>query len=804
MNIKSISLIVILFFATPLSAFADSGQKEKSSKSDKQTLDELLKDDPSVVDPGTYYVGEVVVTGRRIANIEQAGTTTVVDAENIRVHGDKTLNHVLDRIPGVTTYTHTKGHTRVRMRGFDQDKVVVMIDGVPLNDIYATDVDIASVSVLDVSKVVVNRGVSSALYGTDGVAGTINVITQKPTTPFAAATVEYGSFNNTTVNLTHGAPVGDFYYSLGGTIINSDGFKPSARLDGDTRRQWFDKIIRYDLYPVGDPFGTGPMNTFDDVLVPAKNQYLNDDGIWDHCDHAKYFAQAKAGYTFDSRVEVGLSSNFYFFHGQTNTYEPRAYSSFRGNRWKPRYAYFGDEQAQVKKFALRNRAFVWPYTYRFEVAPFIRLRADNFSLKLQAFYLQGGSKQDGYADIEHRYTKGDSLLFRNQDVYDPFHDYKKYSSTGFRLMPSYRFSRKHRLSASLHFRHDGYAGEEQAISASVSPNIHGAMGSSRYPVEDLAAQVLSIGIEDELKLWGRLKLAIGVSYDMQNFDRFKNRDGDEYEERYIVEDDAVIMGTRDSINPVVGIVFDPVKRVLRFRAAGAIKTRFPTLGEYAKVEDNAMDEGLKPEHSYNASGGVELFFFDRAVNLRGDYFVNLLNDRIVKLGSDDPPTNVDQILSQGVETMLGADLGRLGGVLDFSTGVRYTYVHARNRDYSDDSTVNMGEYLQYTPVHEVGLDVLLAFVSGTTFNIWATMFRDQRVYVMDSRPTAIESGYSTDYFGTVRLHDPVFLNARISQKFLKQYEITLSCTNLADDYRADPFNPGPGRMFYLSLHARWE
>jgi outer membrane cobalamin receptor len=299
--------------------------------------DKSLSGDEACLDPPVYYMGEVVVTGRRISNMEQASTSTVVEASEIEAHGDKTLDQVLDRIPGISTYTHTKGQTRLRMRGFDQDKVLLLVDGVPVSDVYATDVDIASVPVENISKIIVNRGVSSALYGTGGAMGTINVVSKKPARMFGSARSEYGSYGNTMINLAHGAPLGDFYYLLSGSIIHSQAFAPSRGLDGDKRRKWFDKLIRYDLYPAGDPFGDGPLNTFEDVTMPSKNQYLMDTGTWDHNDYTKYFVSAKTGYSFNRYIEAGLSSNLFFFQGRTNSYQMNAYSSYRGNRWKPRW-----------------------------------------------------------------------------------------------------------------------------------------------------------------------------------------------------------------------------------------------------------------------------------------------------------------------------------------------------------------------------------------------------------------------------------------------------------------------------------
>jgi len=83
------------------------------------------------------------------------------DGDDIDRRGEKTLDQALESVPGIQVYTHTKGHQRLRLRGFDQDYVVVMIDGIPVNDVYSTDMDLTSVPVSSVSKIVVNIGTIS-------------------------------------------------------------------------------------------------------------------------------------------------------------------------------------------------------------------------------------------------------------------------------------------------------------------------------------------------------------------------------------------------------------------------------------------------------------------------------------------------------------------------------------------------------------------------------------------------------------------------------------------------------------------
>jgi hypothetical protein len=629
------------------------------------------------------------------------------------------------------------------------------------------------------------------------------VITKKPTEPYVQAGAEYGFNNDLAVDLMFGAPVGKAYYWFSGQYMRSDGVVPSKRLDTEAKRSWFDKVIRYDLYPVGDPFGEPPNNTFEDVTFPGKDQYIDDTGTWNHSAYQRFYQSSKLGYQITPDYEVGLAQDFHLFSGETSTYQPNAYNSYRGNAWKPKWPYFGDEQTDVNKFSLRNRSFEWPAVYRLGLFPYFRGRVKKFSIKINSFFIYGRSKQNGFASWDHAYVKGETYLLKQQDIYEPFHDEKTFISYGLWAFPSYEFAKWHRLNFSLQWRADTYLGHEQGVSRELSPEIFRIMGSRRYPVEDLRNHTLSLGVEDELKLFDRLKIAAGFSYDVQFFTTFKVRSNEEYGEAYVVEDDATLFGTRDSINPTVGLVYDPIKRRLRLRAAFAMKTRFPSLSEYAKITSVEDDEHLKPERLYNANAGFELFFMNKLISWRADYFINVVDDRIVKVAKDEPPQNMERTVSQGVETIFTAETGKLGVLSNLLGTASYTYLHARNKDDSENVAVNKGPYLEFTPEHFITADLRLDFVSHTMVSIWATIAVNQRIYVMDYRPTDTSDPYSTDYFTTVWLHNPVFLNTKISQRFLGDYEVYFMIRNILDDYNADPFDPGPGRMFYLGVTGKW-
>ncbi|HNW82190.1 MAG TPA: TonB-dependent receptor plug domain-containing protein [bacterium] len=752
-----------------------------------------------------FKAGEIVVTGSRTkSTVEEASTTTVVTPEDIEKKGASTLDQALEGIPGIQVYTHTKGHKRIRMRGFDQEKIFILVDGVPLNDIYSTDVDLSAIPVNAVSKIVVNRGVSSALYGTDGAIGSINIITKKPEKLFANTKAEYGSWNNSQFAMSHGMPAGDFYYWFSGSVLLSDGFKPSQKLNSKLRKQWYNKLLRYDRYGI----------SFDEILNPSKNQYIEDSGKWNHTEFQKYNASAKVGWNPVKQFETGVNADYHYSESKSNTYQNNCYSDYDPAQkiWKnDRRPGFHDDPRYAQDWILRNRSFVYPENWNFKVAPYFTVDTEKFELVFNSWYYQVYQLQKGYSDNNHLYSKGEASFngSKSTAIIDPYLDLKTQQGYGFRLLPSIKFSKNYKVNFMFHFRDEFFVAKEAAISETESPGIIEKMGKDYYPVRDLRAQYISAAVEDEFKYKG-FRSTVGGSWDAQNFVKFKQRAEMEYGDAYIPSDQSAVWGTRDAFSPVATAMYDPWKNHLRLRSAFSAKTRFPNLNEYSKITTLEMDTGkLKPEKSYNYSGGFEWMFFDKKLSFRNDYFIDTIFDRIAKVNKDEAPLNVEKTVVQGLESSLNLDFEKLGGLLSINILTVYTFLHARNYDDSPEEQVNKGVYLEYMPEHQLVFNLTLDFdwkykyLPVTTLMFWGEMSFGEVVYVMKSAPAKTDP-FSTDYFETASLHDPVMLNLKISQEIWDYFKIWFAVKNLLDDYNSDPFNPGAGRSFFVGASFEYD
>lgn len=120
---------------------------------------------------------EVVVTASRLpVVVADTPGARVVDRETIDRRGAVFAADILPDVPGLSVYrAGFGGVTSVRMRGASQDKSLVLVDGVPVNDPSqpAGGFDFAGFDLGDIERIEVLSGPQSSLWGSDAIGGVI-------------------------------------------------------------------------------------------------------------------------------------------------------------------------------------------------------------------------------------------------------------------------------------------------------------------------------------------------------------------------------------------------------------------------------------------------------------------------------------------------------------------------------------------------------------------------------------------------------------------------------------------------------
>lgn len=124
------------------------------------------------------------------------GGVTTIDRDAIERSGAQDLADVLQQQPGVVvTRSGGPGSPAVAsIRGSSANQVLVLVDGVPQNQVVSGSADLSQVRLDNVEKIEVVRGASSARYGQQALGGAIVVQTRKPTGLSAQADVGAGTY----------------------------------------------------------------------------------------------------------------------------------------------------------------------------------------------------------------------------------------------------------------------------------------------------------------------------------------------------------------------------------------------------------------------------------------------------------------------------------------------------------------------------------------------------------------------------------------------------------------------------------
>ncbi len=148
-----------------------------------------------------------------------ASSVTVVSSAQIEREHKLTVVDVLRGIPGISVASSGGvGQTsRIFLRGTNSNHVLVVIDGVVVNDPSdpATAFDVSNLTTDNIERIEVMRGPQSTLYGSQALGGVINIVSKKSTgAPKYTALAEYGRYNSSKFQLGTTGSVGTTSYSV--------------------------------------------------------------------------------------------------------------------------------------------------------------------------------------------------------------------------------------------------------------------------------------------------------------------------------------------------------------------------------------------------------------------------------------------------------------------------------------------------------------------------------------------------------------------------------------------------------------
>jgi vitamin B12 transporter len=245
-------------------------------------------------------LSEVVITATKFPKTqgETGKVLTVIDQEMIMRSQGKDLAQLLNEQVGLVingANSNPGKDKSVYMRGAKNEYTLILIDGVPVNDpsgVSGGAYDLRLLSLDQVERIEILKGSQSTLYGSDAVAGVINIITKRDGSKPVEflGSLSYGSYNSWNGTAVVSGKTKHFDYNAGYTTFKTDGISEAKEnvggdFDKDDARQEslhanlgfkptdrlafkpFVRFTKFDGKYDGGPFADDILNKYEATLL---------------------------------------------------------------------------------------------------------------------------------------------------------------------------------------------------------------------------------------------------------------------------------------------------------------------------------------------------------------------------------------------------------------------------------------------------------------------------------------------------------------------------------------------------------
>ena len=195
---------------------------------------------------------EVVVTAtrteRNLASLPLP--IAIITSEAISKSGVTRLNEILFEQTGLLTIPDFGGVEGIQVQGLDASYTLILIDGVPLVGRSAGTLDLSRISVGNIDRIEIVKGASSSLYGSEALAGVINIITKKPKRDLLSGNLSYryASFETNDLNSNVVWKKNKFSGSIFTNYFNTNGYDLNESTPEKTVEPFYNITIQPKFY----------------------------------------------------------------------------------------------------------------------------------------------------------------------------------------------------------------------------------------------------------------------------------------------------------------------------------------------------------------------------------------------------------------------------------------------------------------------------------------------------------------------------------------------------------------------------
>lgn len=180
----------------------------------------------------TDTIQEVVVTGTGTQHLLKNAPvqTEVISQKMLSQYGGRSLEDILAGLTASFAFNEDDMGSQMQLNGLGNNYILILIDGKRIHGDVGGENDLKMIDAANIEKIEIVKGASSALYGSDAIAGVINIITRKHTEQgiLVENTTRGGMYNDWRQHNALGLRFGKFSSLTNFQLGHTDGWQNTA------------------------------------------------------------------------------------------------------------------------------------------------------------------------------------------------------------------------------------------------------------------------------------------------------------------------------------------------------------------------------------------------------------------------------------------------------------------------------------------------------------------------------------------------------------------------------------------------
>jgi len=266
----------------------------------------------------TIELNEVVVTGTGTEYYlkDAPVQTEVISKQTLSAYSGRSLEDLLGGLSASFDFNPNDMGSNIQLNGLGNSYILILIDGKRLNGDVGGQNDLSFINPADIERIEIVKGASSSLYGSDAIAGVINIITKKH---FNLVNLENstrtGSYGDLQQHNTIAFSKGKWTSTSKFALKHSDGWR-------NTTEEWYRNTIyqnsvtktanRFTDYKISEKIS---YKANERLLFNLQGSYYGKD-IFRLCGEPQYrtfgMFYRRQSYDLDAKYDLGNKNNLFF------------------------------------------------------------------------------------------------------------------------------------------------------------------------------------------------------------------------------------------------------------------------------------------------------------------------------------------------------------------------------------------------------------------------------------------------------------------------------------------------------------